>query len=61
LAVTCATSDSICEKSGLIAASTTVLGLGSHLTSSPASASTLPDSSGLPSPFSGRESWLPLA
>ena len=49
----CAASDSTCEKSGFSVASTAVSAFGLHLRSSPASESTLPCSSGVPSPSRG--------
>jgi hypothetical protein len=61
LAEICAASDSICEKSGLTVASTTKLGLGTHLPSTPTSPSAPWFSSELPRPPSGSAVWLPVA
>ncbi len=57
----CATSDSICEKSGFSVASIAVFTPGVHFRSSPPSASTDSVSSGEPSPFFGKASWLAVA
>src|SRR3954453_18301314 len=65
----CATSDSTCEKSGLMVASIAVTALGFHLASIPPSHFVLPESrepgaptavwSSLPVAYGARTKWLP--
>ena len=60
LAVICATSDSTCEKSGLMVASIVVSALGVHLMSMPPSPSASSLSSDVPTPSRGALSWEPV-